>query len=117
MEEAGRLLVHGKDTAAHPAGAVVFLRLGHPCPLGQKLDRLRVAEGADLFDKGYDIPACPAAKAVKALGFRIDVEGRRLFIVKRAQPAVQPALALELNIIAHHIDDVAAADQLLHIFV
>ena len=117
MEEPGRLLVHGKNPAAHPAGAVVLLRLGHAGPLGQQLDRLGITEGADLFYKGNDVAARPAAKAVKALGFRVDVKGRRFFVVEGTQPAVQPAFVLELNITAHHFHNVVAADQLFNVFV
>ena len=117
MEKPGRLLVHGQDAAAHPAGAVVLLGLGHPGPRRQHLDRLGVAQGVDLLDKGDDVPACPAAKAVKALRLGVDVKGRGLFVVERAQASIQPALAFELDVTAHHVHDVAAADQLLNVFV
>src|SRR5699024_16189 len=73
--------------------------------------------GVDLFDKGDDVPSCPAAKAVEALGLGVDVKRRGLFVVEGAQAAVQPALPLELDITAHHLDDVAAADQLFNVFV
>ena len=71
----------------------------------------------DLFGKGNGIAAGPAAKAVKALGVRVDVKGGRFFTVEGAQPAVQPPLALELHIAAHQLHDVGAAGQFLNVFV
>ena len=117
VEEPGRLLVHGQDAAAHPAGLVVLLGLRHPGPGRQHLDSLRVVDAVDLFGKGNGIAAGPAAKAVKALGVRVDVKGGRFFTVERAQPAVQPPLALELHIAAHQLHDVGAAGQFLNVFV
>ena len=117
MEKPCRLLVHGQDAAAHPAGLVVLLGLRHPGPGRQHLDGLRVVDAVDLFGKGNGIAAGPAAKAVKALGVRVDVKGGRFFTVERAQPAVQPPLALELHIAAHQLHDVGAAGQFLNVFV
>ena len=117
MEKPCRLLVHGQDAAAHPAGLVVLLRLRHPGPGRQHLDGLRVVDAVDLFGKGNGIAAGPAAKAVKALGVRVDVKGGRFFTVEGAQPAVQPPLALELHIAAHQLHDVGAAGQFLNVFV
>ena len=117
MEKPCRLLVHGQDAAAHPAGLVVLLGLRHPGAGRQHLDGLRVVDAVDLFGKGNGIAAGPAAKAVKALGVRVDVKGGRFFTVERAQPAVQPPLALELHIAAHQLHDVGAAGQFLNVFV
>ena len=74
MEEPRGLLVHGEDAAAHPACFVVLLRLRHTGPRCQQLNGLRVIDAVDLFRKGNGIAACAAAKAVKALGVRVDVE-------------------------------------------
>ena len=74
VEKPCRLLVHGEDAAAHPACFVVLLRLRHTGPRCQQLNGLRVIDAVDLFRKGNGIAACAAAKAVKALGVRVDVE-------------------------------------------
>ena len=82
MEKPCRLLVHGQDAAAHPAGLVVLLGLRHPGPGRQHLDGLRVVDAVDLFGKGNGIAAGPAAKAVKALGVRVDIERGRFLAVE-----------------------------------
>ena len=117
VEEPGRLLVHGKHPAPEPPGLVVLLRLRHPGAGGQHLDGLAAADIVDLFDKADGISGCLTAEAVKALGVRVHIEGRRFFAVKRAQAAVQPSLALELHIAAHQLHDVGAAGQFLNVFV
>ncbi len=70
-----------------------------------------------LADEVDGIAAHAAAKAVKALGVRVDVERGRLFAVEGAQAAIQPPLPLELHIAAHHIHDIGAAGQFLNVFV
>lgn len=67
--------------------AVVGLvkRHRHPCPCGQKFDRIYVIEIFDQSDKSDDISAGPAAKAVKRTVFGIEGEGRGFFIVEWAK--------------------------------
>ena len=110
-------LVHGKDAAAQTARLVVLLRFRHSRAGSQHLDRLGVVDAVDAADEVDDIAAHTAAKAVKALGIRVDVERGGLFAVEGAQAAIQPPLPLELDIVAHHIHDIGAAGQFLNIFV
>ena len=117
VEEAGGLLVHGKHPAAQTAGLVVLLRLRHTGAGSQHLDGLAAADIVDLFDKADGVSGCLTAEAVKALGVRVHIEGRRFFAVKGAQTAVQPSLALELHIAAHQLHNVGAAGKLLDVFV
>ena len=117
MEKPRRLLVHGQHPAAHPPGLVVLLRLRHPGTGGKQLYRLRVVDAVDLFGKADGVSACPAAKAVEALGVRVDVEGGGFLAVERAQAPVQSALPLQLHIAAHQLHDVGTAGQFLNVFV
>ena len=117
VEEAGGLLIHGKHPAAQTSGLVVLLWLRHTGAGSQHLDGLAAADIVDLFDKADGISGCLTAEAVKALGVRVHIEGRRFFAVKGAQTAVQPSLALELHIAAHQFHDVGAAGELLDVFV
>ena len=117
VEEAGRVLVHGQDAAAQTARFVVLGGFGHPGPLGQQLDGLDVVDAVDPLGKAHRVAARAAAKAVEALGVRVDVERGGLLAVEGAQPAVEPALPLELDIIAHQLHDVGAAGQLFNVFV
>ena len=117
MEEPRGLLVHREDAAAHPPGLVVLLRLRHPGAASQQLDGLAIADAVDLFREGDGVAARPAAKAVKALGVRVNIERGGLLTVERAQPAVQAALPFQLDIAAHQIHDVRPAGQLFNIFV
>ena len=96
---------------------VILLRLRHSGPGSQQLDRFRVINAVDLFGKGNGIAAGSTAKAVKALGVRVDIERRGLFAVEGAQAAIQPPLVLELHIIAHQLHDVGAAGQFFNVFV
>ena len=117
MEEAGRFTVHREDAAAHPPGLVVLLRLRHPGAGCQHLDSLAVVDAVDLFGEADGIAARPAAKAVKALGVRVDVERGGLLAVERTQAAIEAALPFQLHIAAHQIDDVGAAVQLFNVLV
>ena len=117
MEIPRGFLVHGKDAAAQAARLVVLLRLRHSRAGSQHLDRLGVVDAVDAADEVNDIAAHTAAKAVKALGVRVDVERGGLFAVEGAQAAIQPPLPLELDIVAHHIHDIGTAGQFLNIFV
>jgi len=117
MEKARSLLVHGKDAAAHPARLVVLLRFGHSGPRRQQLDGLRVIDAVDLSDKADGIACRLTAKAVEALGVRVDIERGRFLAVEGTQTAVQPPFALELHIAAHQLYNVGAAGQFLNVFV
>ena len=109
--------VHGKDAAAQTARLVVLLRLRHSRAGSQHLDRLGVVDAVDAADEVDDIAAHTAAKTIKALSIRVDVERGGFFAVEGAQAAIQPPLPLELDIVAHHIHDIGAAGQFLNIFV
>ena len=117
VEEAGRFAVHREDAAAHPPGLVVLLRLRHPGAGCQHLDGLAVVDAVDLFGEADGIAARPAAKAVEALGVRVDVERGGLLAVERTQAAIEAALPFQLHIAAHQIDDVGAAVQLFNVLV
>ena len=117
VEKAGSFLVHGKHPAAQTSGLVVLLRLRHTGAGSQHLDGFAAADVVDLFDKADGISGCLTAEAVKALGVRVHIEGRRFFAVKGAQTAVQTSLALELHIAAHQLHNVGAAGKLLDVFV
>ena len=117
MEVPCGFLVHGKDAAAQAARFVILLRLRHSRAGSQHLDRLGVVDAVDAADEVDDIAAHTAAKTIKALGVRVDVERGGLFAVEGAQAAIQPPLPLELDIVAHHIHDIGAAGQFLNIFV
>ena len=117
VEKPRGLLVHREDAAAHSPGLVVLLRLRHPGAASQQLDGLAIADAVDLFRKGDGVAARPTAKAVKALGVRVNIERGGLLTVEGAQPAVQAALPFQLDIAAHQIHDVRPAGQLFNIFV
>ena len=117
MEKPCRLLVHGQDAAAHPAGLVVLLGLRHPGPGRQHLDGFLCTDVVDFLDKPNGVSCRLTSKAIKALRVRIDVERRGFFAVEGAQAPVQPPLALELHIAAHQLHDVGAAGQFLNVFV
>src|SRR5699024_94856 len=76
MEKTRRRLVHGQDAAAHPAGAVVLFRLGHPGPRRQHLDRLVVAQGFNFHYKINYTAASTTSKTIEALIFWINEERR-----------------------------------------
>ena len=77
----------------------------------KEFDGLYVINIVDFFDKGDDVAARAAAKAVKRLRLGIYDKGRRFFIVKRAQPGMGAAAVPQLYIALHHVHDIAALHQ------
>ena len=116
-EVTGGTAVDFQQPAAQLAFLVFLLRQWHSHLSGQLLDRLHIAEVGDLADEIDHIPAGTTAKAIVALGFRVDVKGRCLFVVEGAQTRVEPPAPPQLDVLAHHLGDVVAADHLLHIFM
>ena len=109
--EARRVLVDGDDPAAQAAGLVILLRKRHTGASRKEFDGLYVINIVYFFDKGDDVAARAAAKAVKRLRLGIYDKGRRFFIVKRAQPGMGAAAVPQLYIALHHVHDIAALHQ------
>src|SRR5262249_18299401 len=74
--------------------------------IGQPLDRLGEPQALLFLDELDRVAADPAAKAVVELFLRIDREGRRALLVKRAEPHPARALAAEVGVGRDHLDDV-----------
>ena len=117
VEEAGRIPVDVQNAAAQATRLVILLGHGHPRPARQSLHCLHIIQIVDLSHKGDGVAAHAAAKAVKALVFRVDHKGRGLFIVKRAQPRLGAAPMPQLHIAADQVHNVGAAHHFLHIFL
>ena len=117
VEEARCIPVDVQDAAAQAARLVILLGHGHSCPARQSLHCLHIVQIVDLSHKGDGVAAHAAAKAVKALVFRVDHKGRGLFIVKRAQPRLGAAPVPQLHIAADQVHNVGAAHHFLHIFL
>ena len=85
--------------------AVVGLvkRHRHSRPRGQIFDRVYVIEIFDKTDKSDDIPACPAAEAVKGAVFGVEGKGRGFFVVKRAKSLGISAALFYVDIGRHNI--------------
>ena len=66
-----------------------------------------------VHDEAEGVAAGAAAKAVVELFVRADAEGRRLFLVERAEGAVVLAGLLQLDARTDHFDDVGAVEQVI----
>jgi hypothetical protein len=60
------------------------------------------------------VAALATAEAVEDLALRVDVEGRRLLLVERAERAERVAGALELEVGTDHVHHVATRPDVLH---
>ena len=112
--EARRVAVEFQKSRAQAAALTLFLlRDGHIRALGEKADRVGEGQVLLLHDEVDDAAALFAAEAVIDLLVRRDGERAGLFVVKGAETEVVRALFGERHIAAHHVDDVAARDQLV----
>ena len=98
------------DAAAFPWD----LNAGETCQL---LDGVNKFEAFVLHEETHGRPVRLAAEAmVELLGWAY-IEGRSLFIVKRAVCLVTTTSSLERNIRAYQIDDVSRSEDLLNRFL
>ena len=74
--------------------------------LSKELDRLNELEVFLLHDKGEAVAALACAEAFIKAAIWMDVEGRRLFLGKRAQPFPRATCTLELGIGRDDVDQV-----------
>ena len=93
---------------------VIVFRHGHAGVLRQILDRLDEAQPGILHQERDRGAVRAAAEAVIELLGWTDGEARRLFAMERAQTHQIGAALLQLHIIAHHVDDVDAVQQVLN---
>ena len=103
------------DQRLDPEPGVVPLLLGEgdARPLGQEFERLDIPEVLNPHDKADHVPARPAAEAVKGLALVVDVEGRGLLRVERAEPLARPPGTAQLDIGGDDLPDIAAHFQLV----
>ena len=115
MIEPRRLAVDFQDPCAQLCHPIVHVVLRHlqAGALRQKAHRFHIVQILDAADKGDDIPAHTAAKAIKRAVFRVHIKRRRFLMVKGTQPDHIPAAAPQADIRRHHIDNIAAHLQLL----
>ena len=85
-------------------------------PVCQNLQSLLKAVILIFHEKGQDIPALAAAKAVKNLFARVHRKRRRLLIMKRTQPHKAGTAFFQMHMGADHIDDIIRRNHLLHNF-
>ena len=114
---AGGTAVDLQKALARAGFTVILLGQGHSGAGRQLLDALDIPKVIVFAHKVDDIPRCAAAKAVKALGVRIDNEGRRFFIVEGAQPAQGAPASAQLHILADDFFNIVAANDLLYVFL
>ena len=79
VEVARGAAVDLQQALARTGLAVILLGQRHTCAARQLLDSLDIAEIVVLAHKVDDIARRTAAEAVKALGIRVNDEGRRFF--------------------------------------
>ena len=100
--------------AAGGLPVAVLLRDLHPGPAGQEAHSVRKGEVLLLHDEVDDAAALLAAEAVVDLLVLQDMEGGGLLIVEGAAAPQAPALGDQVDIGAHHVDDVVPGDELVH---
>jgi hypothetical protein len=79
--------------------------------LGEDAQRLDRLEPVLLLQPGERITRLPTSEAAVGPAFWIDVEGRRLLVVERAQPGVRPPGAAQLD--PALLDELDEVDTLL----
>ena len=81
-------------------------------PLGQPPYGIHKADVFVVLDEREDVAPLVAAEAVENLPLRVDIKARRFFLVKRTERnPVRPG-ALQRNIRAHDVNDVAGGANL-----
>lgn len=110
MEPCGSNFVQLEDLFAQGnffvGGAACFVFERDVEPLGKELDRLNKLEVFLLHDEGEAVAAFACAEAFIKATIGMDVEGRRLFLGKRAQPFPRATCTLELGIRRNDVDQV-----------
>ncbi len=81
---------------------------------GQRLDGLGKIEPVHLPDEVDDITARAASEAVVETLLAVHGEGRRAFVVKRAEALPGASGLLQLRVLADDLDDVRRGAQLGH---
>ncbi len=93
--------------------ASVAFRDGDARPLRQPPHRLGERHVFHQHQELEDVAAVPATEALEDLHLRIDVKGRRLLLLERAQGLELGAGFLQRHVTAHHVDDVRGVAHLL----
>ena len=106
-----------QQTLAGAGFAVVLLGQGHSGAGGQLFDGLDIAEVIVLAHKADDVARCAAAEAVKALGVRVNDEGRRFFVMEGAQSGGGAPAAAQLHILADDLFNIIAPHDFLYVFL
>ena len=122
VEKSGSLPVQIQQTLLSVHQLLLFLRvlcLGqlHTAALGQNLHSLRERIILILHEKGVDIAAHTAAKAMEHLLGGRNRKGRRIFIVKRAAGPIIISFLLKAQIPGHHIHDIASGSDLFNYLI
>ncbi len=81
--------------------------------LGQEANGVGIAQAFDLHDEVDDAAALVTAEAVVHLFIRRDGKGRRFLPVEGAEAEVIRAAALQLDVLADHVLNRIAGDQLV----
>src|SRR6185369_12954054 len=79
--------------------------------------RFRKTESLYLHDKGKCVATSPAAKAMKDLTRRVDIEGRGLLGMKRAETRIVGAGASQLNVVGNNLQNGEAFSYLAHLLL
>ena len=110
MEPCGSNFVQLEDLFAQGnffvGGAACFVFERDVEPLGKELDRLNKLEVFLLHYEGKAVAAFACAEAFIKATIGMDVEGRRFFLGKRAQPFPRATCTLELGIRRNDVDQV-----------
>ena len=83
----------------------VILWKRHSATFCKELDGFPIVQIIVLHCKSDNITACPAAETVKILFVRVNMAGRGLFVVKRAEANIISACSFEGDIAAHDLCD------------
>ena len=113
IKEAARFPVDFQNSGAQPGHAVVHavLRHGHARPLGKPPHRVGKGQVFHAHDELEHAPSLIAAKTVKGIIFRINIEGGRFLIVEGAQPQKCFPPPLQIHIGGSDIGNGAAGIQ------
>ena len=116
VKETRRLAVRLEHPSAQIAQGIIVGILGHiqPDALREILDRVDIVEVLDLHNKRNHVARRAAAEAVKGVGFRVDIEGRRFLAVKRTQTDHVPAAPLERDVGGNDFRNIVSGFQLVN---
>ena len=88
--------------------------MAEPDRLRQILDRFDIREAGMLHQKADRRAVRTATEAMVELLGGTHGKRRGLFVVKRAQPHQVGTALLQLDVLAHHIDNIDAVQQILN---